>query len=294
MSSLVRELSELKKQKAFFIAIDSDGCVFDTMEVKHKECFCPVTIRHFGLQAISKYAREAWEFVNLYSRLRGTNRFPALVAVMDLLRNRTEVRHRAVKIPTLDSLREWIRAESKLGNPALRRAANKTPELVDVLIWSQAVNKAISDMVHGVPPFPYVRDSLQKATRSADLIVASSTPNEALQREWTEQGIAEYVRVIAGQEIGNKTQQLSRATRGQYAADSMLMIGDAFGDYNAARSVGACFYPILPGHEEASWEKFFTEALDRFTDGKYRGAYEDALIAELYAVLPEYPTWVTP
>ena len=52
----------------FFVGIDSDGCVFDTMEIKHKECFCPNVIKHWGLQAVSKYAREAAEFVNLYSR----------------------------------------------------------------------------------------------------------------------------------------------------------------------------------------------------------------------------------
>lgn len=39
--------------------VDSDGCVFDTMEIKHKECFCPAYIDHFNLQAIAKYAREA-------------------------------------------------------------------------------------------------------------------------------------------------------------------------------------------------------------------------------------------
>ena len=26
------------------VGIDSDGCAFDTMEVKHKECFIPNTI----------------------------------------------------------------------------------------------------------------------------------------------------------------------------------------------------------------------------------------------------------
>ncbi len=24
----------------FLVCIDSDGCAFDTMEIKHKECFC--------------------------------------------------------------------------------------------------------------------------------------------------------------------------------------------------------------------------------------------------------------
>ncbi len=76
---------DLKPEHDFFVGIDSDGCVFDTMELKHKECFIPNFIRHFGLQGVSKYAREASEFVNLYSKSRGINRFPALVEQIDWL-----------------------------------------------------------------------------------------------------------------------------------------------------------------------------------------------------------------
>ena len=36
-----------------------------------------------GLQGVSKYAREAAEFVNLYSKSRGINRFPALVEALE-------------------------------------------------------------------------------------------------------------------------------------------------------------------------------------------------------------------
>ncbi len=60
----------------FLVGIDSDGCVFDSMELKHKECFIPQFINHYELQGVSKYAREAAEFVNLYSKSRGVNRFP--------------------------------------------------------------------------------------------------------------------------------------------------------------------------------------------------------------------------
>jgi len=49
-------LEQLKPEKEFFIGIDSDGCVFDTMEVKHKEFFCPNTVKYFGLFAISSFA----------------------------------------------------------------------------------------------------------------------------------------------------------------------------------------------------------------------------------------------
>ena len=47
----------------FLVGIDSDGCVFDSMELKHKECFIPNFIKFMGLQPVSKYAREACEFV---------------------------------------------------------------------------------------------------------------------------------------------------------------------------------------------------------------------------------------
>ena len=74
----ITTMRNIPKKHDFFIGIDSDGCVFDTMEVKQKECFCPNFIRHFGFQAASKYAREVWEFVNLYSKTRGCNRFLAV------------------------------------------------------------------------------------------------------------------------------------------------------------------------------------------------------------------------
>lgn len=63
-------LLKIQPTHQFFIGIDSDGCAFDTMEIKHKECFCPNFIKHWELQPIAKYAREVWELVNLYSTNR--------------------------------------------------------------------------------------------------------------------------------------------------------------------------------------------------------------------------------
>ncbi|NIV35959.1 MAG: HAD family hydrolase, partial [Anaerolineae bacterium] len=61
--TVAQPLAELKPRHGFFVGIDSDGCAFDTMEIKHKECFTPNTIKHWSLQAVSKYARQASEFV---------------------------------------------------------------------------------------------------------------------------------------------------------------------------------------------------------------------------------------
>lgn len=263
------------------------------MEIKHKECFIPNTIKYFNLQPISKFAREAAEFVNLYSKWRGINRFPALIETVDLLRERAEVQRRGVEVGELASVRDWLRRETKLGNPALEKEVARTgdPELARTLAWSQGVNAAIDDMVHGVPPFPYVRESLEKLASAADLMVCSATPTAALQKEWEEHGIASRVQCIFGQEAGTKKEILKETSRLGYASEKVLMIGDAPGDMQAAQATGALFYPINPGAEEASWERFLNEACDRFLKGTYAGAYEAALIAEFDKYLPELPPW---
>ena len=104
-------------EKEFLVGIDADGCVFDSMELKHKECFIHNFVNHYDLQGVSKYAREAAEFVNLYSKSRGCNRFLALVEQLDWLRRRPEVAARGVSIPDVGAVRDWIGRETKLGNP---------------------------------------------------------------------------------------------------------------------------------------------------------------------------------
>jgi phosphoglycolate phosphatase-like HAD superfamily hydrolase len=292
MSDPAQVLRDFKPTKEFFIGIDSDGCIFDSMEIKHKECFAPMFIKHFHLQAVSKYAREVWEFVNLYSKDRGANRFPALSRAVKLLGARPPVQARGVKMPDIAGLDAWVQRETKLGNATLNaevKGGNKSLEHIKV--WSDAVNKAIEDIVHGVPPFPLVRDSLGKLNQFADAMCISQTPAEALKREWAEHCINGFVKMIAGQEMGTKTEHLKFAAKGKYGADRILMVGDAPGDFKAARSNGALFFPINPGAEEKSWERFFKEALDRFQKGTYAGDYEAALVREFDACLPEKPGW---
>jgi len=286
-------LKDFKPSKDFFVGIDSDGCAFDTMEIKHKECFTPNIIKHWLLQPVSKYAREAAEFVNLYSKWRGINRWPALLMVFDLLADRPEVQARHVKLPVVPTLRDWAKRETKLANPALAAEAQRTgdPVLKQALAWSQGVNASIEDMVKGVPPFPFVRESLQKVVEKADIICVSATPGEALQREWAEHDIARYARVIAGQEMGTKKEHLAFAAKGKYGKDHVLMIGDAPGDMAAARANDALFFPINPGQEDRSWQRFHEEAFARFVAGQYAGAYEAALIKEFEALLPSSPPW---
>ncbi len=282
---------DLTPQHDFLVGIDSDGCAFDTMELKHKECFIPNIINSYELQGISKYAREAAEFVNLYSKSRGINRFPALIETLEWLQKRPEVRARGVKITIPAGLVQWLKTETKLGNPALKAAVAATgdPDLKQALDWSLAVNETVARFVRGVPPFPYLRESLEKLAPQADLLVISATPNEALTREWEEHDLQRYVRAICGQEIGTKKESLAVARK--YAPNRALMIGDAPGDYAAAVANQALFYPINPGAEEASWERFNREGIDRFLGGTFAGDYQQQLLEEFHRYLPDCPPW---
>ncbi len=290
------ELAVLPKEHDFLVGIDSDGCVFDSMEVKQKECFCPAFIKHFGFQSVSRYAREVWEFVNLYSKTRGCNRFLALQRALALMEQRPIFAARGVSVKPIPELDAWIRDESKLGNPALEAKVVKTgdPALTRLLAWSHEVNARIEDMVYGVAPFSKVLPCLQAMQEKADVIVVSQTPFEALDREWREHGLADYVRFIAGQEAGTKTEHLDIASTGKYDRDKVLMIGDAPGDYKAAAANGVLFYPVTPGEEEEAWDRLHGEALDRFFGGTYAGAYQDELLAAFDSALPVEPDWDRP
>jgi phosphoglycolate phosphatase-like HAD superfamily hydrolase len=253
----------------FFVGIDSDGCVFDSMEIKHKECFTPMFIKHFQLQPVSKYAREVWEFVNLYSKTRGINRYPALSNSLNLLAERPVVHARGATIPDSDELDAWMARESKHSMATLREEVDQRGNhaLRPVLEWSAAVDHQIEDIVRGVPPFPGVRECLERLRVHADAMVISQTPGTALQREWAEHDLAGQVALIAGQEMGSKKDHLRLGAAGKYPPSKILMIGDAPGDFTAAKFSNALFYPIIPGREEASWQRLVDEGLDAFLGG---------------------------
>jgi phosphoglycolate phosphatase-like HAD superfamily hydrolase len=261
------------------------------MELKHKECFIPNTINCYELQGVSKYAREAAEFVNLYSKSRGINRFPALIETLDWVRRRPEVRARGVKVPVPAGLVKWMRQETKLGNPALAKAveASGDPDLQQALRWSMAVNESVAKIVRGVPPFPYVRPCVEKLHSKADIMVVSATPQEALEREWEEHDLTKFVVAICGQEVGTKKESLGAAAK--YQPGKTLMIGDAPGDYKAAQANKTLFFPINPGAEEDSWKRLFDEGIDKFLDGQFAGDYQQQLLEQFETYLPEKPPW---
>jgi len=294
-----KALRQFKPEKEFFIGVDSDGCAFDTMGIKQRECFCPWMIAYFGLQPVAQAARECKDFEDLFSKTRGTNRHKSTKHILaELLPSHPMTKARDFKVPQFPHYFAWVdNPKSILSNDGLKKAiADATNEEVRkelqlALDWSERVNWSIKEIVKDMPPFPFVRESLEKACPMADIIVVSATPYEALQREWEEHGIAKFARVIAGQEMGTKKEHLALAARGKYEPGHILMVGDAPGDMRAAKANDALFYPINPGDETQSWKRFHDEALDKFINGQYAGEYEEMLIAEFDKCLPEKPPW---
>lgn len=279
-------------KKRFLVCIDSDGCAFDTMEIKHKECFCPAYINYFGLQPVSKYARDAWDFANLYSRYRGIHRLPSLLKSLDVLAERKEVKERGFVPPAMTELREYIAANNPLNNSGLEAYLRDHPDSAEIkttLEWSINVNDRIAELVHGVPPFPHVRESLEKLSEYADIVIVSATQQLALEREWSENGLLPLIYAVKGQESGTK-KEIIASLKNEYEEGHVLMIGDAPGDLAAAHSNGALFYPICPDEEAESWARF-GECMDAFLNCKYAGEAEAKNIAYFETLLPSEPSW---
>ena len=297
-----RPLKEFQPKHGFLVGIDSDGSSFDTMGIKQRECFCPWLIACFGLQPVAQAARECKEFADLFSKTRGANRHKTTKRIIaELLPEHPMTKARGFEVPQYPHYFAWVDdPKSLLSNDGLRQAIENAAdpeakkELELALAWSERVNWAIGETVKGMPPFPYVRQSLEKIQPLADIIVVSGTPDEALKREWQEHDLAKYVEVIAGQEMGTKTQHLGYAAKNKYEENHVLMIGDAPGDMEAASANDALFYPINPGEEIESWKRFGDEAFDKFINGEYAGEYEKKLIAEFDSYLPELLPWQQP
>ena len=306
LKAAIEKLKNFSQKKEFLMAIDSDGCVFDSMNPKQIIAFHPKIMEFYELWGIESYLREVAEFVNLFSRTRGCNRFIALQHIYRFLRGRPEAREvmieQGIRLPETTALDAYVEAykDISLGNPTLEEYVQKKAKsslessLSKLLAWSKAVNLAIANKIKNIPPFDYIRESLSLASQNADLVVVSQTPYEALGREWRQHNLDSYITAIAGQEMGKKEEHIRIAAQKRYPSDKILMIGDAPGDKKAADANGALFYPIIPGRETESWKKLAKEALLKFFGGTFAGDYQEAIIAEFDQALPSKPPWQEP
>lgn len=264
--------------KKYFIGVDSDGTAFDSMTIKHTDSFIPAMISVWNLDAVRERVTEIEQYINLYSKDRGVNRFPGLLKTFEIMIDE------GIFDKDVSDLDTFVKSGKGFSTKALEEFIKETDSdfLREVLKWNNLSDKLFAENCKDIQPFNYVKQSLSKAIEKADIGVISSATREGLETDWKGGGIAQFTSVILGKENGSKKEQLKSQTEGKYEKECVFMIGDALGDMEAAKSVNALFYPIIAGKEEASWEKLYSEALDRFFDGTYNGEYEESLIKEFY------------
>jgi phosphoglycolate phosphatase-like HAD superfamily hydrolase len=275
-----------------FVGIDSDGCVFDTMEAKQKNHFHPAIIKHWGLEAIEPQVRAAAEFTYLYSTYRGLNRFLGLCKTFELLNDWPEAADKAT-LPDPTDLHIFCDSGQPLSNATILAEADRTGSklLAEAYQWSVDLNEDIDQNMPDPPPFEGVEAALKRIQENSDAIVISQTQAVALLKDWYRDDLARYVSVIAGPEMGSKIDHFTMAAVDRYRPNAILMIGDAPGDLAAAQAIGCNFFPINPGHEVESWVRFMDEAYDAFLAGGFSETYQKELIHEFKALLPGTPPW---
>ncbi|MFW6414630.1 MAG: HAD family hydrolase [Verrucomicrobiota bacterium] len=271
------------------VCVDSDGCVFDSMEIKHKECFAPAFIETFALQPIAEVASDVWARVNLYSRTRGCNRFIALRYAVKELRDAGRLLDNSWYDRIVTALETWLDKEEQPSNTALEayltdREEGDISPLQKCLEWSYAVNERIAGHP-SVPPFQNAHIALKTMADNADVVVVSQTPAHTLEEEWQKFGLDNLVVKINGQESGSKSAQIRELIEAGAGPEDVLMVGDAPGDAKAAEATGVWFFPITPGIEEQSWERLNSEGLPRFLAGEYNSDYQEELLEQFNQVL---------
>ena len=271
----MKSLEAFARKRDFLVCVDSGGCAMDTMDIKHIRCFGPCMVKEWKLEAWEGQILDRWNEINLYSMTRGINRFLALAMALE------EINESLTPVEGVEELSAWVKEADELSNGSVQRKAEESGLEIfrKALAWSKAVNQSISELPEETKkPFEGVAEGLKAAHESADVAIVSSANLEAVVEEWQKHGLMDSVDVCLTQNVGSKAYCIGKMLEYGFAADHVLMIGDAPGDLSAAQKNGVLYYPILVKHEKESWETFVKEALPRFLQGTYKGDYQEQQI----------------
>lgn len=259
------------------VCIDSDGCAMDTMTIKHLKCFGPCMVEEWGLEEYKQPILDKWNDINLYTKTRGINRFKGLVKILEFVNENYR------EIDDIKTLRDWTIETPALSENALRERIAKGSALIleKALSWSIKTNLAIDALLpEEKKAFKYVRESILKAKENCDIAIVSSANRKAMEEEWNREGLMPYISHCLAQDSGTKEICLKKLKELGY--ESILMVGDALGDLEAARNAGVLFYPILCRSEEESWQEFYNDVVEEFLNDEYQqDKYIDGFIANL-------------
>ena len=227
---MANALTDFTKKREFLICMDSDGCVMDTVRIKHSTVMCPELIRVFALDDHADFITAAWDEINLHTITRGISRFESVRLVFDRLKNR------GIEIPGSEDIAAWVDTATELSTASLQRELQKTGSLAlrKLQEWNNACNRRIQALEPTFEPFPGVEESLRQLHAVADVAVVSAANESAIASEWKRYGLARHADVIFGQEVGSKANSIATMLACGYESRKVMMVGDAMGDAQAA------------------------------------------------------------
>lgn len=268
-----------KKTNDYLICIDSDGCAIDTMTIKHQKCFGPSIISTWNLEEFEKKILSRWDEINLYSITRGVNRFKGLAIILK------EIDEKYTTIDGLNGYLEWVQTAKQFSNNFLSDYADKTNNICSqkALEWTLKVNDSINKLDDKFKvSYKGCKEALQKISELADIAVVSSANRQAVEEEWKQNDLLEYVSGVFAQDTGTKAYCISQLLLLGYDKNNVVKIGDAMGDLDAAKSNGVHFYPILINKETESWSEFSGIALEKLINNDFSN-YSELKIEQFYA-----------
>ena len=254
----------------YLVCVDSDGCVMDTMNCKHFNCFGPCMVEEWELGQWREEILTRWNEINLFSMTRGINRFKGLAMALG------EIHQKYQPIAGVQALQHWADTAPALSNDAVAAAAEQAEDpdaklvFQKALSWSRAVNAAIVDLDESLKiPYEGAREGLAAAHGFADVAMVSSANRDAVEEEWGKFGLLEHTDIVLAQDVGSKAACIREMLKFGYAPEKVLMVGDAPGDCDAAEKNGVRYYPILVNHEKQSWEEAVAAAFGKLQSGDY-------------------------
>ena len=247
----------------YLVCVDSDGCVMDTMNCKHFNCFGPCMVTEWGLEAWKDEILTRWNEINLFSMTRGINRFKGLAIALG------EINEKYTKIVGVEALQHWAETAPALSNDGAAKAAAEATDpdaktvLLKALAWSKAVNASIVELDEALKvPYNGAKEGLAAAHAFADVAMVSSANRDAVEEEWGKFGLLNHTDIVLAQDVGSKAACIKEMLKFGYDPQKVVMVGDAPGDCDAAEKNGVYY-------EKASWDEAIAVAFDKLQSGEY-------------------------
>ena len=257
-------LTELLAKRVLLV-IESEGAVFDSLARKHEKAYLPAFAGCFSWGSDPAVCASLWHRLALRSRMRGQEPLRILLSALRILNRSSPSVRRTAVIRVLDT---YLATPSP--DPLSLAASPKgSPERL-ILDWISMSDSLLEEDGYA-PRFGSAAlflKTVKSVAPGAEILVHSSCPEAIALNQWEMAGLGDCFLRIAGSERGDFAAYLRTALKSGYDKEPILVIGTTGLAWQAAQSVGARFYPIMPEAEEECWKYLLEDYLPAFMRGE--------------------------